>query len=164
MLLFLWWISFGCGCCTTVSPFSRSWLKCSRNPTEHCQFLVLDVPTHYEAFLWLTILPGTVITSFPSSWDQKQSYGLKKRLDEEIKTNKKRDPITSVDQLVHLIIKLSVDFLRQDGPSRIKFQEAFLSSINNIVSNLHENQKSKRGLQHSKPSVRQSSSNHSKTS
>jgi hypothetical protein len=90
--------------------------------------------------MWLTIFLGTVITSFPNSWDQKQSYGLKKKLDEEIKANKKRDPITSVDHLVHLIIKLSVDFLRQDGHGTIKFQEAFLSSISNIVSKLHENQ------------------------
>jgi len=89
---------------------------------------------------WLTIFSGTVIISFPNSWDQRQSYGLKKKLDEEIKTNKKRDLITSVDHLVHLIIKLSVDLLRQDGPGTIKFQEAFLSSISNIVSKLHENQ------------------------
>lgn len=60
--------------------------------------------------MWLTKLPGTVITSFPNAWDPKQSYGLKKRLDEQIKTNKQRNPIRSVDHLVHMIIKLSVDF------------------------------------------------------
>ena len=29
ILLSLWWISFGCGCCMTVSLSSRSKLKCS---------------------------------------------------------------------------------------------------------------------------------------
>jgi hypothetical protein len=79
------------------------------------------------------MLLGTVITSFPSAWDYQEPHGLKKKLDEEIKTNKQRDPIRSVDHLVHLVMKLSVDFLRRDGPGDIKFQEAFQSSINNIV-------------------------------
>jgi hypothetical protein len=79
------------------------------------------------------MLLGTVITSFPSAWDHQEPHGLKKKLDEEIKTNKQRDPIRSVDHLVHLVIKLSVDFLRRDAPGDIKFQEAFQSSINNIV-------------------------------
>jgi hypothetical protein len=79
------------------------------------------------------MLLGTVITSFPSAWDHQEPHGLKKKLDEEIKTNKQRDPIRSVDHLVHLVMKLSVDFLRRDGPGDIKFQEAFQSSINNIV-------------------------------
>jgi len=74
-----------------------------------------------------------LITSFPNAWDHKQTYGLKHKLDEEIK-NKDRNPISSIDHLVHLIIKLSVDFLRRDGLNYIKFQEAFQGSINDIVS------------------------------
>jgi hypothetical protein len=89
-----------------------------------------------ERWLTLILLLGTVITSFPNSWDHKQPHGLKNKLDEEIKKNKHRDPIRSIDDLVHLIIKLCVDFLRRDGPGDIKFQEAFQSSINNIVSKL----------------------------
>jgi hypothetical protein len=80
---------------------------------------------------------GTLITSFPNSWEKNKSYSLKKSLDKEIEKNKQRDLIRSVDHLVHLIIKLSVDFFRREGPSKIKFQEAFQSSINNIVSEIN---------------------------
>jgi hypothetical protein len=95
-----------------------------------------------------------VITSFPNAWEREekdpdrlkqkpsQPHGLKRRLDEEIKFNKQRPAIESVDHLVHLIMKLSVDFLRRDAPGGIKFQDAFQSSINNIVrdslQSLHE--------------------------
>lgn len=90
---------------------------------------------------------GTVITSFPNAWEGEKKHdglkqelsekpkplGLKKRLDDEINLNITRPAIESVDHLVHLIIKLSVDFLRRDAPGGIKFQDAFQSSINNIV-------------------------------
>jgi hypothetical protein len=86
-------------------------------------------------------LLGTLITSFPNAWDNEQPYSLKHKLDEEIQKNKQRNPISSIDYLVHLIIKLSVDFLRREGPSGIKFQEAFQESINDIVSELDTNGK-----------------------
>ena len=94
------------------------------------------------------IMIDTVITSFPNAWEREEKqteglkqksgqkikpYGLKRRLDEEIKFNKTRPAIQSVDHLVHLIMKLSVDFLRRDAPGGIRFQDAFQSSINNIV-------------------------------
>ena len=96
-----------------------------------------------ERYLADSIL-GTVITSFPNAWEREEKHeekpsekikhpGLKKRLDQEIKLNKTRTAIESVDHLVHLIVKLSVDFLRRDAPGDIKFQDAFQSTINNIV-------------------------------
>jgi hypothetical protein len=84
--------------------------------------------------LRLTISIGTVITSFPNAWDNKQPHGLKKKLDEEIKRSRERQPIGSIDDLVHLIIKLSVDFFGRDAPGNIKFQEAFQLSIHDLVS------------------------------
>ncbi|KAE9365921.1 hypothetical protein N431DRAFT_495731 [Stipitochalara longipes BDJ] len=107
-----------------------------------------DAPVLMVDQLWLWVLhDGTVITSFPNSWEREEKqphglmekldeevkpHGLKRKLDEEIKFNKQRPAIESVDHLVHLIMKLSVDFLRRDAPGGIKFQDAFQSSINNI--------------------------------
>jgi hypothetical protein len=87
---------------------------------------------------------GTVITSFPNTWDLKKPYSLRMVLEAELGENKKRRLIKSAEDLIHLIIKSSVDFFMREGPCKITFQNCFQSSINDIVCKLGETGRNKK--------------------
>ncbi|PVH71693.1 hypothetical protein DL98DRAFT_93576 [Cadophora sp. DSE1049] len=105
-----------------------------------------DAPLLMVDQLWFWVLQdGTLITSFPNTWDDESPYSLKTTLNQDMRNkegNNKRKLIGSVDDLLHWIIRHSVDFLRREGPSDIKFQVAFQSSINNIADQEAEQFKS----------------------
>ena len=86
--------------------------------------------------LWMWAMHnGTVITCFPNTWDPKlnKEFDLRTVVEMELEQNKSRRPIRSPEELVHLVLKLSVDFFERKGPGGFKFQECFQSSINDIV-------------------------------
>lgn len=83
--------------------------------------------------LWLWAFhDGTVLTSSPSTWDGHESFNLSNVIMYELRENKDRGIIRSIEDLLHLILKTSVDFFRRKGPANFRFQESFQSSINNV--------------------------------
>ncbi|KAK2776453.1 hypothetical protein FQN52_003462 [Onygenales sp. PD_12] len=82
--------------------------------------------------LWLWILQdGTVISGFPDTFDTRAKYNLINALQTAFAKN--RITINSPDDLVHFIIKFSVDFFTRHGPDEILFPERFQSIINIIA-------------------------------
>jgi hypothetical protein len=83
--------------------------------------------------LWLWAFhDGTVITSSPNTWNGHEDYNLSRALVEELRHNKDRPVIRSVEDLLHLVLKTSVDFFRRKGPANFQFHECFQSSINKV--------------------------------
>jgi hypothetical protein len=83
--------------------------------------------------LWLWVLhDGTVITSSPNTWDGAEDFNLSNVIIKELRHNKDRPIIRSVEDLFHLILKASVDFFRRKGPANCQFHECFQSSINKV--------------------------------
>ncbi len=75
----------------------------------------------------------TVITSFPGSWSTDESYDLTTAIMQQIDNHKDRHLIKSVEDLIYLILRASVDFFQRKGPGNTEFHECFQSSINDIV-------------------------------
>jgi hypothetical protein len=83
--------------------------------------------------LWLWAFhDGTVITSFPNTWNGQEEYNLSNVLVKELRYNKDRPIIKSAEDLLHLILKTSIDFFERKGPAGFQFHEGFRSSISNI--------------------------------
>ncbi|KAL2266669.1 hypothetical protein VTJ83DRAFT_6021 [Remersonia thermophila] len=83
--------------------------------------------------LWAWVLhDGTIITSSPSTWDGQEDFNLSAVLLQELQRNKNRPVLKSAEDLLHLILRSSVDFFRRKGPVNFQFQECFQSSINNV--------------------------------
>lgn len=83
--------------------------------------------------LWLWVLhDGTIITSCPSTWAGFEEYNLGDVIIRELRDNKDRRVIQSAEELLHLILKTSLDFFRRKGPVGFQFHECFQSSINNV--------------------------------
>ncbi|XDG04788.1 hypothetical protein ABKA04_004403 [Annulohypoxylon sp. FPYF3050] len=86
--------------------------------------------------LWLWVLEDrrTVVTSFPDSWDSSAGYNLLHKILRDKARNKgNRSLIDSAMGLANLILRSSVDFIRQEGPMGISLKECFQSSISNIA-------------------------------
>lgn len=86
--------------------------------------------------LWLWILPdGTVVTSLPNTADAGETFNLKTRLEVALFDDRPSgSPVQSVDDLVHAILQICVDFFEREGPCGVKFQDCFQYSISDIVS------------------------------
>ncbi|KAK3358750.1 hypothetical protein B0T25DRAFT_447129 [Lasiosphaeria hispida] len=83
--------------------------------------------------LWLWAFhDGTVITSSPNTWNGQEEFNLSNVLVKELRYNKDRRIIKSTEDLLHLILKTSVDFFKRKGPVNFQFHECFQSSINNV--------------------------------
>ncbi len=83
--------------------------------------------------LWLWVLhDGTVITSSPSTWDEKEDFNLSNVIIKELMENKYRPVLKSAEDLLHLVLKTSVDFFRRKGPADCQFHDSFQSSINEV--------------------------------
>jgi hypothetical protein len=83
--------------------------------------------------LWLWAFhDGTVITSFPNTWNGQEEYNLSNVLVKELRYNKDRAIIKSAEDLLHLVLRTSVDFFERKGPAGFQFHEGFRSSISNI--------------------------------
>jgi hypothetical protein len=76
---------------------------------------------------------GTVITSFPDTWNSGEPYSLISAVQNEL-INKQRPFIKSAEDVAHMVLRKSIDFFSREGPLNSKIQECFLSSINDIVS------------------------------
>ncbi|KAI1101144.1 hypothetical protein F4804DRAFT_347926 [Jackrogersella minutella] len=99
------------------------------NSSYHYPLLMVDQ-------LWLWILDdGTVITSFPSTWDPSKEYNLTRHILRIIaKANDHEPLIESAMDLANLVIRCSVDFMEREGPMRISLQEGFRSSICDLAA------------------------------
>jgi len=75
---------------------------------------------------------GTIITSFPSTWDEHEEFNLSNILDKEIRENGHRRMIKSAEDLLHLIVKTSVDFIKRKGPAGFSLQESFRDSVTKL--------------------------------
>jgi hypothetical protein len=75
---------------------------------------------------------GTIITSFPSTWDEHEDFNLSNILDKEIRENGHRRMIKSAEDLLHLIVKTSVDFIKREGPAGFSLQESFRDSVTKL--------------------------------
>lgn len=83
--------------------------------------------------LWLWAFhDGTIITSAPNTWNADEEFNLSRVLVKELVHNKDRPIIKSVEDLLHLILRTSVDFFRRKGPANCQFHECFQSSINAV--------------------------------
>ena len=83
--------------------------------------------------LWLWALhDGTIITSFPSTWRSDEDFNLSKIFIHQLLDNKDRPVMRSIEDLLHLILKTSLDFFKRKGPAGFQFHECFQSSINNV--------------------------------
>ncbi|KAK4129666.1 hypothetical protein N657DRAFT_562601 [Parathielavia appendiculata] len=83
--------------------------------------------------LWLWAFhDGTVITSSPNTWNGQEEFNFSNVVVRELRYNKDRQIIKSVEDLLHLILKTSVDFFQRKGPANFQFHECFQSSINNV--------------------------------
>lgn len=83
--------------------------------------------------LWLWALhDGTIITSFPSTWRSDEDFNLSKIFIQQLLDNKDRPIMRSIEDLLHLILKTSLDFFKRKGPAGFQFHECFQSSINNV--------------------------------
>ncbi|KAK4149190.1 hypothetical protein C8A00DRAFT_38221 [Chaetomidium leptoderma] len=83
--------------------------------------------------LWLWAFhDGTVITSSPNTWNGQEDFNLSNVIVRELRYNKDRPIIKSVEDMLHLVLKTSVDFFKRKGPVNIQFHECFQSSINNV--------------------------------
>ncbi|KAL2259464.1 hypothetical protein VTK26DRAFT_6854 [Humicola hyalothermophila] len=83
--------------------------------------------------LWLWAFhDGTVITSCPNTWNGQEDFNLSDVIVKELRHNKDRPIIKSVEDLLHLILRTSVDFFQRKGPANCQFHECFQSSINNV--------------------------------
>lgn len=83
--------------------------------------------------LWLWALhDGTIITSFPSTWRSEEDFNLSKIFIQQLLDNKDRPIMRSIEDLLHLILKTSLDFFKRKGPAGFQFHECFQSSINNV--------------------------------
>jgi len=76
---------------------------------------------------------GTVITSFPDTWNSGEPFSLISAVQNEL-INKQRPFIKSSEDVAHMVLRTSIDFFNREGPLKSKIQESFLSSINDIVS------------------------------
>ncbi|KAK5658125.1 hypothetical protein OQA88_2681 [Cercophora sp. LCS_1] len=83
--------------------------------------------------LWLwAFRDGTVITSSPSTWNGQEDFNLTNVIVRELRYNKDRPIIKSIEDLLHLVLKTSLDFFKRKGPVGFQFHECFQSSINNV--------------------------------
>lgn len=83
--------------------------------------------------LWLWALhDGTIITCSPSTWTGQEDYNLSNVIIRELRYNKDRPIIKSTEDLLHLILKTSLDFFKRKGPANCQFHECFQSSINKV--------------------------------
>ncbi|KAK0643778.1 hypothetical protein B0T16DRAFT_188724 [Cercophora newfieldiana] len=84
--------------------------------------------------LWLWVMPnGTVITSLPNTHRQSEKYNIRTLLSREIEKNKKRSAIRGPEDLVGIVLETCLEVMTREGPSRVKLQECFQSSINAIA-------------------------------
>jgi hypothetical protein len=83
--------------------------------------------------LWLWAFDdGTVITSFPNTWNGQEEFNLSNVLVKELRYNKDRPIIRSAENLLRSILKTNVDFFERKGPAGFQFREGFRSSISRI--------------------------------
>lgn len=74
-----------------------------------------------------------MITSVPNSHRPWEGYNVRKLLSEEIETNKKRPAIQKPEDLVSVVLNICLRIMSREGPSGVKLQHCFQSSINTIV-------------------------------
>lgn len=74
-----------------------------------------------------------MVTCFPNTWVQDETYNLKNVIKEQLNHNKDRHVIESGESLFHLILKTSLDFFHREGPLQIKLKDAFQSSIDHVA-------------------------------
>ncbi len=77
---------------------------------------------------------GTVITSLPNTHRPSEKYNIRTLLSREIERNQKRSAIQGPGDLVGIVLETCLDVMTREGPSGVKLQECFQSSINAIVS------------------------------
>ncbi|KAK4443566.1 hypothetical protein QBC34DRAFT_416950 [Podospora aff. communis PSN243] len=83
--------------------------------------------------LWLWAFhDGTIVTSSPNTWNGQEEFNLSNVIVKELRYNKDRPIIKSMEDLLHLILKTSVDFFKRKGPVGFQFHECFQSSINSV--------------------------------
>jgi hypothetical protein len=76
---------------------------------------------------------GTVITSCSDTWNLNGPFSLASAVKEELK-NRERPFIESAEDVAHMILRTSINFFKREGPTESKFQDCFVSSINDTVS------------------------------
>ena len=108
------------------SQVAYRWAKTVGTQPKDRPILMVD-----QLWLW-AFHDGTVLTSSPSTWKGHESFNLSNVVMNELKYNRDRGIIRSVEDLLHLILKTSLDFFRRKGPAKFQFQECFQSSINKI--------------------------------
>ena len=69
----------------------------------------------------------------PNTQRPSEKYNIRKLLSEEIETNKTRNAIRGPEDLVGVVLETCLDIMTREGPSGVKLQECFQSSINAIV-------------------------------
>ncbi|KAF4985060.1 hypothetical protein FDECE_16860 [Fusarium decemcellulare] len=83
--------------------------------------------------LWMWALgDGTVLTCFPNTWEPNEKFSLRHKLSVEL-VNKSRNPILSAEDLIHFILRNSIEFVRREGPLNFKLPECFNSCINDVA-------------------------------
>jgi len=76
---------------------------------------------------------GTVISSFPSTWKRHETFSLSTAITAELAGgNQHRSLIHSAEDMLHLILRTSLDFCKRKGPAGFEFEKSFRSSINNV--------------------------------
>ncbi|KAL2192757.1 hypothetical protein P885DRAFT_46914 [Corynascus similis CBS 632.67] len=108
------------------SQVAYRWAKSPEVEAKNRPIIMVD-----QLWLW-AFRDGTVITSSPNTWDAHEDFNLSNVVVKELRHNKDRPIIKSVEDLLHLILKTSVDFFRRKGPANCQFHECFQSSINGV--------------------------------
>ncbi|KAI0552777.1 hypothetical protein F4679DRAFT_591618 [Xylaria curta] len=124
-------------------------LRHQKEPSRTLTYPLLMVD---QLWLWILEDEGTVITSFPNTWELSNRYGLLRHLSKD-KLKSNRQLINGSMDLANLIIQGSIDFLQREGPCSTTMYGSFRSRIisiaaqhndrfnefNNLVEKLNEN-------------------------
>jgi len=110
------------------SQVAYRWAK---NPTVCSEAKNRPIVMVDQLWLW-AFHDGTIITSSPNTWNGQEDFNLTNVIVKELRYNKDRPIIKSMEDLLHLILKTSVDFFKRKGPVGFQFHECFQSSINNV--------------------------------
>ncbi|KAK0722435.1 hypothetical protein B0T26DRAFT_643157 [Lasiosphaeria miniovina] len=110
------------------------WAKKPLSALGFLDVLAKDRPIIMVDQLWLWALhDGTVITSFPNTWQPEEKFNLRNVVVDELRGNKDRPIIKTTEDFIHLILKTSVEFFKRKGPMDCQFHECFQSSINKVA-------------------------------
>lgn len=108
------------------SQVAYRWAKNVSTEAKNRPIVMVD-----QLWLW-AFQDGSVVTSFPNTWSGQEDFNLSNVIVKELRYNKDRPIIKSMEDLLHLILQTSLDFFKRIGPAGFQFHEGFQSSINNV--------------------------------